>query len=350
MNVFHYGLSIGIGRYPGVSDLDAPVADAHSFLEWMLGDGQVPPANTALLKSPGAHVELAHPDAGTPIKRDIDVALRELNRKARADIDDDPDRRAQSRLYLYVAGHGIMPAGGEAALLLANAQPGMYENFELGSYLAWYRKTGIFGEVVVFADCCRNWFPQVHPSIVPFDDPAEPGSRVFSLVGYAAGPGDPAYEQIESEVPPDERRGYFTTAVLEGLRGRAAVDTPPYNCITSTTLARYVALAVDEATKHKRVPQQVQMPDEPAHPIRFGVGVAAPVTNYDVTIRFPSHWTEAVDLLVGEGKRLTYSAAPEPWHVELPAGVYGVFLAGTWGQTGLNEARFTVTEDRDVHL
>ena len=25
---------------------------------------------------------------------------------------------------------------------------------------------------------------------------AEPGTRVYSLVGYAAGPGDPAYEQI----------------------------------------------------------------------------------------------------------------------------------------------------------
>jgi hypothetical protein len=316
VNQYHYGLAIGINRYPGVSDLNGPVLDASSFHDWMVGDGLVPAENTTLLTSPEPAVAFRDADAGVPIKREVDIALRNLNTKARTDIDHDRDRWRTSRLYLYVAGHGIMPNGGEAALLFANAQPGMYDNLELGAYLTWYKQTGIFAEVVVFADCCRNWFPQVPASVVPFDEPAEPGARVFSLVGYAAGPGDPAYEQIEEGVPPDERRGYFTTAVLAGLRGAAAVDGPPYNCITSTTLARYVSVAVAEATAGKRVPQEVQMPDEPARPIKFGPedeqGAPQPVPSYRPASRavrrlpgwnLADHGTQRADLHRDGGSR-----------------------------------------------
>jgi hypothetical protein len=354
VNQHHYGLAIGISRYPGVSDLNGPVVDASAFHDWMVGDGLVPPGNTTLLTSPDPAVTFPDADAGVPIKQQVDIALRRLHTKARADIDNDRDRWRASRLYLYVAGHGIMPNGGEAALLFANAQPGMYDNLELGAYLAWYKQTGIFSEVVVLADCCRNWFPQVPASVVPFDDPPEPGSRVFSLVGYAAGPGDPAYEQIEDGVPPDERRGYFTTAVLAGLRGAAALDGPPYNCITSTTLARYVSVAVAQATAGKRVPQEVQMPDEPARPIKFGQDAhhiaPPPVPTYRVRITFPGGWAAPVELLTASSGRLPYAGAPAPWVLDLPAGLYGVYLAGSWQTTGLHEPTFTVTEDRDVQL
>lgn len=353
MNTYHYGLAVGIGRYPGVSDLHAPVLDAKDFHDWMVGEGMVPPENAALITSPGLNVPLADADSGVPVKDHIDQGLGKLHAKARADIDKAKNRWQESRLYLYVAGHGIMPNSGETALLLANAQPGMYFNLELAAYLDWYRNSGIFKEVVVFADCCRNWFAQVRASVVPFDDPPEPGARVFWLAGYAAGPGDPAYEVIEDSVPPDDRRGYFTTAVLAGLRGAAPVDEG-LGCITSTTLAQYVTVAVASATKHKRVPQEVQMPSEPARPIRFGrptsqAGLTR-VTTHPVTIRFPPGFTAPVELHMPDGSRRMYVGAPTPWAVDLPTGLYGVYHAGSWDAAGLNAPTFTLTGASNVQL
>ena len=63
-----------------------------------------------------------------PKKGDIDDELWSLRRKAREAYDRLPeDERAHtkktSRLYIYMAGHGIMPGGGQAALLDARAEP-----------------------------------------------------------------------------------------------------------------------------------------------------------------------------------------------------------------------------------
>lgn len=96
------------------------------------------------------------------------------------------------------------------------------------------------------------------------------------------------------------------------------------------------------------------MPDEPAHPIRFGGATpgqpAAPApSTFKVTINFPAGWSEPVELLTATG-RVAYAGAPTPWVVDLPSGLYGVYLAGTWQTTGLSEPAFTVTGERDVHL
>ena len=343
MNELHYAVVVGISRYPGVSNLAAPVQDACDFGDWLVTSGGVPQENLRLLTSPDLGVPFARPFDGRPVKREVDYELDSVNKAARGAIGYDAEKWGRSRLYLYVAGHGIMPNGGETALLLADAESGRYENLELSSYVSWYRKAGLFSEVVVFADCCRNWLPQVPKSIVPFDEPPEPGSRVFSLVGYAASPGDPAYENVEESIAPDERRGYFTTWLLKGLRGAAPVD-PGHGCITSTTLARYVSVSVEKDTAGKRFPQQVQMPDEPAHPILFG----APAQSFPVTIHFPAGWNQPVDLLRGN-VRERYDAAPAPWTVTLPVGLYAVYLADTWDDASPT-SRFTVTGAADVQL
>ena len=348
MNPFHYGAVVGISQYPGVSDLAGPVLDAQSFRDWLLEGGAVPEANVHTLTTPAADPPPADPFDARPIKREVDRMLELINTKARDDVADDPDRWSASRLYLYVAGHGIMPSAGDTALLLADARKGVYENIEMRAYLDWYKRAGIFSELVVFADCCRNWFGQVDPSVVPFSKAAQPAAQVFAMAGYAAGPGDPAYERIEEGVPPDERRGYFTSAVLEGLRGAAAVD-PAHHAITSSTLATYVKFTVESATAGKRVPQQVEMPSDPAHPILLASPAAEPT--YPVTIRFPDGWRQPVELLLRDGSRQAYSGAPAPWGLSLPAGLYAVVLPHTFDDSPFpSGGRFFVTERRDVQL
>jgi hypothetical protein len=359
MLAYHYGAVVGITHYPGISDLSGPVLDAESFREWLVdpAGGDVPVTNVRTVTTPAHRVPVPDPFDARPIKREIDRALELLNSQAQNEIADDPDRWAASRLYLYVAGHGIMPGEGEAALLMADARPGVYENVELRSYLDWYRRCGIFREVVVLADCCRNWFGHVAPSVVSFARCSRPAAQVFALVGYAAGPGDPAYERVEDGVPPDERRGYFTTALLEGLRGAAAEDPKAPGAITSTTLAGYVADAVAEATKDKAVPQSLEMPSDPGHPIILAKVRAAPT--FWVTITFPAGWSAPVELLHPSGRRELCDPAAGPWMLELPAGLYGVFLPGTFdgspfaggGAFSVTGGAFSVTGGpRDVRL
>lgn len=346
MNTYHYAVVVGISGYPAIGDLAAPVDDADEFGKWLVSGGGVPADNIERVVTPGApptQVDLAR-----PIKSDVDRALLRVNAKATSDICGDPDNWQRSRLYIYVAGHGIMPRGGETALLCADAQDGLYEHIELSAYLKWYRFNAVFREVAVFADCCRNWYGNVDASPAPFTGKGRPQGRVFYLAGWACGPGDPAYEQTEAQIPPDRRRGYFTRALIDGLQGSAAVDSD-VGSITSATLAAYVSRAVGVATAHLPVPQQVAMPLDLVNPMRFGAASAPP--SYRVTILFPETWNDAVQLLHPDGSRQTWDKAPAAWTLQLRAGIYAV-LPDTLDRPPpfTNGGLFVVTGDTDVNL
>ncbi|MFD6888247.1 hypothetical protein [Streptomyces sp. NPDC059957] len=187
------------------------------------------------------------------------------------------------------------------------------------------RSCAVFHEVVVFADCCRTYFRQVEPSTVGFDL-CKPGERVRTLVGYAAGPNDPAYEERELAIPPDERRGYSTRALVEGLR--RANRNPAFNAVTSVTLAEYVATAVLEATRERPVPQHSEMYSDAGHPIVFSS--AGDQEKCMVTIGFPAGWTEPVDLLQGTVRVASYDPTAGPWALPLAPGAYAVVLRSTF--------------------
>lgn len=350
---YHYGLVVGITHYPAMkSNLRGPVRDARAFHKWLVDPlgGGVPKKNTRKITTlPKAHLVTGSAKA-RPIKHEVDTELHQLNEQARTEIDDHTDRWNTSRLYVYLAGHGIMPGNGKAALLLADAGPGLYWNIEVKTYLEWYQMCGLFREVVVFADCCRSWYGDVNASEVPFMGCPRPRATVLSLVGYAAGPGELALENIDPTAPPDEVPGYFTKALLDGLRGAAAVD-PDSGGITSTDLSSYVAATVAEATKGKRGPQQVGMvQDEAGHPIVFQKVPTEP--HFPVTIRFPAGWTDPVDLLRVDQRRERYDPALGPWRLQLPAGAYAVFRAGTFeGRPFKDAGRFQVIGgDLDLQL
>ncbi|OEJ21618.1 hypothetical protein AS594_39515 [Streptomyces agglomeratus] len=338
----HFGVVIGISHYPGISNLHGPVIDARAFHDWLVDPegGQVPESNVELITTPAAGIPFPDAYDARPIKREIDRALERLNIQAKS-IKDNPQRWRDSRLYFYVAGHGIMPGRGETALLLADARTGMYSNLELRSYLDWYRRCGLFQEVVVFADCCRNSVSQVEPSPVPFSNCARPELQVFTLVGYAAALGKPAYEEVEMSLPADERRGYFTKALIDGLSGGAR-DDPDFEAITAGTLAQYVAAAVADATRNKPVPQQVEMPADLVRPIILGNRKAEWACT--VTIRFPIGWTRPVEIPFHNGQRAAHDPAAGPWTINLQPGVYGVVLPGTFdGSPFAGKGLFAIT-------
>ncbi|WP_030299084.1 caspase family protein [Streptomyces katrae] len=335
MNSLHFALVIGIRRYPGIGDLAAPVQDAQMFRDWLVHPtgGQVPQGQVTLITTSAAAALATEAYDARPIKREIDNALEEINDTVTAAVQAAaaagcPEPWKQTRLYIYVAGHGIMPGGGETALLLADARAGRYENLELSNYVKWYRRCGVVRELVVFADCCRQHLRLVEPSIVGFDLCANPTAEVHTLVGYAAGEGNLAYEETEETIPPDERRGYFTRALVAGLR--QARKDPAHGAVTAVTLAEYVAPALEEATQGKPFPQRSQMPSDPGRPIVFGTALEA----CSVTLHFPQGWTGGpVELLLQDGTRASHDPAAGPWSLSLPPGAYGVVLPGTYDGT-----------------
>jgi len=343
MNPHHYAVVVGINNYPELTDLVGPINDADAFRDWLENEGGVPVKNIETLKTPPA-------GGAEPIKGQLDDALARLHDMMRADTAHDPALWHQSRLYVFLAGHGIMPRGGESALLLANARKGRHENFEVSQYMNWYQyHGGIFKEVVFFTDCCRNRVDNAPASVPPFDLTPGTPPTVFTLAGYACAPGTPAYERKEVEIPADQRRGYFTQALLRGLRGAAPVD-PTEGVITSHTLAPYVSFAVRHTTSHKSIPQRVAMPSSDlAHPICFSAPSTVPISA--VKINFPPAFNREVELLHPGGRRETWSKAPNPWPLAVPDGLYSVVeLESGSGSSFHEEGTFAVIGDADVQL
>lgn len=342
MNPYHFALVVGIGRYPGVSDLHGPVPDAVAVLDWLTDPdgGAVPPDNVEYLSSPSDPDLTLDVKTVGPTQRDIVIALTEINTRARRLIDDLGSRRAASRLYLYLAGHGIMPGAGQAALLTADARAEMYFCVDVQTMRVWYETVGIFRELVFFADCCRHSHPTVDASATLPELAIPSGEQVVAMSGYAAEPGLPAYEG-----PPGDRRGYFTRALIEGLRGKAAID-PRHGAITSTTLAEYMAVAVEDATEHKPFPQRVEMPSDPANPILFG----ARHQEVDITLHFPEAWTGAFDLFMFGGARQYCQVDGPTLTLRLRPGLYGVLRPGTWTPLFPHEGFAVVLAARDVFL
>jgi hypothetical protein len=260
----------------------------------------------------------------------IDSKLWSLRGKAKASYDELPeDERARarktSRLYIYVAGHGIMPGGGTAALLDAEAAPDRRTNLELSSYGSWFERDGTFAEVCIFADCCRNYELLARPRGPDFDEPAQLGVAVFSLIGYATTAGDLALEEsarYDPEVSPDERRGYFSRALIDGLEGKAVAKT---GFVTAEYLQTYVSFQLKQQTAdrpaHQR--QAIEMKPDPSHPMTFGP--KRPILPpRQVVIRFPPGFAGDVELVGPDRSSQYWLASNGAWTVMLHDGIWTV--------------------------
>jgi hypothetical protein len=295
-----------------------------------------------------------------PTKGIIDKSLWSLRGKAQKAYNRLPEHeRAQtkktSRLYIYMAGHGIMPGGGKAALLDAESEPGRRPNLELSKYADWFERDGTFAEVCIFGDCCRSYEPLTTAGGPDFDEPAQLGVRVLSLIGYATTPGAPALEESarhDPEVPEDERRGYFSRALIDGLKGNA-ID-PKTGFVTALSLRTYVSAQVKERTANRSAYQTqiIEMNPNAEPPMTFGPKREVP--HYRVVISFPPGLSGDIDL-VAPDKSLCdrWRVSDGPWTKRLHDGLWTVQHAGTDRDTTGFDGNGTfqvIGADRDVQL
>jgi hypothetical protein len=266
-------------------------------------------------------------DTAKPVDDDIYNALLRVNAAVEQQTKADPDVWSRTRLYLFVAGHGIAPQGGQGALLTANASHELLgRNIELSATLQWYQVGGRFAEVVVFADCCRNYVPTAPSSGPPFTASTRAERTVRWVIGYGAPLGAQSFEVPAGE-DPNLRRGLFTAALLDGLRN-APRDGTAGGAVSTATLAGYVRVQVEQAASRVNRVQAATLFG--ADDMVFGRAGAPPSRQPKVTITLSAGFTRPVTLLNGQLTSVgTYDGDAAQWTLELPPGLYMVVPAGS---------------------
>lgn len=242
-----WALVIGVDKYtdPQISPLKGSDNDARLIADALVRYAGFPPDQVILLST-------EQPLERQPTRVNI---LRRLSNLSTAVPKD-------GLLLVSFAGHG-MERGGQAFLLPADAQISDQISFleetaiSINRVKERIKETGV-GQVLVLLDACRNDpggradapnpLSSAYTNAFNFDV-RNREVQAFATV-YATGIGQRAYEYTE------KKQGYFSWAVVEGLKGGAANDKGE---ITLSQLVKYVQdtvpkrLAIDlGSTKQQR--------------------------------------------------------------------------------------------------
>ncbi|BBO18704.1 conserved hypothetical protein [Candidatus Brocadia pituitae] len=328
MNQWHFAVVVGINKYPAIRDLKFAKGDAEEFAKWLQD-----PMGGALSEDNIITIVADVPDGTSrekaiPTRKEVVCALRKFRDKVNDHIKENPSDWERTRLYFYVSGHGIAPEPRDAALLMADSGPEDYgENVACSLLLDFLLKNQPFHELVIFADCCRERVTGAPLGGFPWTLTERNNGQVLKIVGCATYFGDLAYEPSEEETKkPDELRGYFTKALLEGLRGNASRNNEGF--IDSNTLGQYVVRRVGELTEHRANKQVPTMDADPGNPIIFGKAHGSGskgTVKYQIRLKFGKKYDGIVELRGGDNTIIErHNTAEGDWVVELSNGLYRV--------------------------
>jgi hypothetical protein len=249
---------VGIRSYPGLSNLDGPENDAKKFHQWVTSKagGQVKGKDAKLILS--SHYG--------PMKKAIDArpTLEAVQRELdllQEEAEDSSKRgegfRAGRRLYLFFSGHGFEPASDMVALLMANATPRRGYHVVGKLYADYFRRSGIFDEVLLFMDCCREPLQQFPTNPPPYLEALSSTApeRGKWLHAFATKWSRKSREKKIDGVP----HGIFTAALMRGLGGEAR---DPSGQITDETLTNFL----HDHMKDPLTRKELEDPDIPKQP------------------------------------------------------------------------------------
>ena len=239
-----YAFIVGIDDYPSFSNLKGARKDAEAFWNWVTSVGKVEKNNCVKLLS---SIDPAPP---RPTQYDIDPRLNDLMDTARSAK---ATGNAPNRLYFYFSGHGLGLDTTDVGLCLPYWSRSLKgDNLSTNSYLETLKKSGLFKEIIVFLDCCRVRDTNVigRAPFLTALAPTQDSPQVKSIVFYAAEYQSPSFEAKSDDG--DQVRGFFTTALLDGLSGGAAVVNGQ---VTYKSLLNYLAREVPRRSKQKQKPR-----------------------------------------------------------------------------------------------
>lgn len=320
-----WAVVVGIDRYPALGGLEGPENDARAFRDWLVAPsgGGVPADHVRLILSsdfPAPEgVSSARPTTEI-LRAAFDALLDEAERHG---------MRAGRRLYIYLAGHGLEPQIEQPALLAANASRIRAGNHVAGRlYADWFRRAGLFEEVLLFMDCCREPASNVplqpvhYASLIASDAP-ETGKWMTGLATKWS------RKSREKKVG-SETRGVFTQTLIAGLEGAAARED---GAITDESLAGYLYahMAARLSPEELRDPDVPKAPDvdydrDPANRIFITrVPPRPPVDTGRSSVALEVHTADpTAEIVVLDGSFAVAARGAGELRVELPAGIYEV--------------------------
>jgi hypothetical protein len=260
-----YAIVVGIDKYDvRIPPLRGSGNDSRLFKEWLerRDGGGLDPKHI---------VHLTNLGIGRPASDEIEDEFMQLIDRSTTE-----GRPVGRRLYIYMAGHGVIPAPplhNDCGLVMANARPNLLRAMPGRLVAEIIQRSAIFEEVVLFMDCCRevNGATKIQMDLPDISDPTiQPPPAVFA---FAAKWSSTAAERLLPH--PFDRtlahawQGIFTHTLLKGLG--SAIDES--GRVTSLSLRDFVRRGVQELlpADDNRRPEFVIDEDRPA--IDFGEGL-----------------------------------------------------------------------------
>ena len=334
----HYGVVIGVSKYQVFDTLNYPRNDADEFLKWLIdpGGGNVDAGNVRVVPE---EIVQSGGDRGlrSIVRREqIVEALTEIRKEALLAGWSIPEQSA-ARLYFFASGHGIEPDVGQAALLMSDAEPLDMRNVGYEYVMRAFEREQLFGELAFFADCCRL------PTNAVVQPPAwtpqkQTGFPVKSVLGFAAGQGLASREPVTLSSG-QKPNGYFTTALVAGLRGSAAEGGK----VDGDSLARYVRKEVIAAIPKDGVAQ------EPVFRGNLGSGIIfGKARLFDVVLTLPAGYSGDVWLEMPDATLVRHVPAGNKVELQLPPGNYCLLDSNKQQTFAANGGLFSVR--KDVHV
>jgi hypothetical protein len=299
-----FALLIGIDDYSGndFSQLKGAKNDAEAFAEWLKSKANV---KTYLL--------LSKPQLKSPRRSDVVDHVQQL-----IDLSKKGNRIGR-RLYIFLAGHGVSPDVDEIGLVMADANDDRPSYYPGRMLMNLFRGRGLFEEVVLCMDCCRDYDLELEPPTLEFKRRFDSGlaGKVRAAILFAAEFGKKSREKKFNK----KMHGIFSQAVLTGLQGAAADGA---GRVTGAGLKRYVHRFI---ANHKPADSE-QRADLDHCPDDFVFVSGLPPRSAVVTIQLP---TPGLKVVVKSGKPLQslkvnlQKQGPRTLTVELPLGKIYVF-------------------------
>jgi len=230
-----FAIIIGINDYTppdkyGLRTLKGPINDVDEMEKWLRDTtyGNIPDSNIKRVTST--------PDPLQPLQNVIDEKFLEIEDT----ILTHKGGKAR-RLYFYFAGHGLGTLDNivDTGLCLADwSERRRHSAISSESYKDYIRQYGYFEEIIFIADCCRNTKINIKPLHPTFSAPSPKSgagnTRMF--IAYATQYQDQAYEVEMGDSENSEKRGAFTSVLIDGLKGAAANN----GIIDSNSLSGYL--------------------------------------------------------------------------------------------------------------
>lgn len=232
-----YAIVIGISHYKppkqgGLKELKGAIPDAEAVAKWLKDSGQVDEENIRLITSETGLDKV--------IKNDIDTEianiLKEISEK----------KIEGERLYFYFAGHGfgIETDSKNNGLCMSNWDDYyMFNAATLSSldYKTKFLTEGLFKEIVIWLDCCRNTKLFANPAPSSGARLRGDNRRTKYFLAMATTYDSQAFEAFNKDESDKEPRGIFTSVLLKGLQGAAKGSDEK---ITAESLIDYLDINV----------------------------------------------------------------------------------------------------------